>query len=321
MKNRVTGLIAVLAFLFIFMPAIDSEAAAFRQTNATANSITISWDSTFNEVVDGYRIYVGTSSTPVMVSNNTNSYTLTGLQQGCAYSVRVLCRMNGRDYYFDKLSHNYIFVKTQPRKMQTKNYKVVWNENNTVSVEYIDETSYTTDKNTWYKYANGVEFKVKDLKGKTKKTIQKAVNGNTYFSGSDATNTFSLKIPSALKNKGMKYQLRSYIQLANGKKIYSQWTENKVVIPQADISKLEKIGSKKVKIQWKKVADAVSYTIWKTTNGGDTYKKIATVKAKTRTYTIPNLKRGSNNGVLVTAKVKVKGKKYNSGKFYYNYYD
>ena len=320
MKSKIFRLITVVAFIVVFFPALTSQAAAFRQVDAAADSATISWNDTYNKVVQEYHIYINNNSTPVTVSNNTNSYTLDNLQQGCAYSVLVLCEMDGKEYYFDSVSHNYIFVKTKPKQMQEKNYSVTWNKNNSLEIEYLDETAYTVDKNTWYKFIDGVEFQVKNLDGRTKKTVSKAVNGSFYINGASALNSFSVKAPAAVRNKGIKYQLRSYIVLENGKKIYSEWTDTKVLIPQAKITGLDNYGSGEVQVKWNKVDNATGYTLWTTDNGGKTYDKVGTVNKKTTAYTISGLKKGSNYGVLVTAKVKVDGKKYNSQKSYYMYY-
>lgn len=318
-KSKITLFFTIFAFILLFAPTVKAEAAAFRQTDASSDSVTISWDDTYNNYVQGYHIYVGTSNVPVTVSNTVNSYTITKLQQGCAYTVLVLCCLNDKEYYFDSVSHDYIFVRTQPKKMSSDNYKVNWNEQNKIKVRYTDESYYTVNQNTWYKFIDGIEVKVKDLNGRKKTTVQKTTNGNIYVYGSEYS--FAFKAPNAVKNKGLQYQIRTYIQLDNGKKVYSEWTTTKVLIPQAKITKLKELDTDKIQVSWKKVSGAESYTIWKTTNNGASYKKVKTVSANTKTYTVSNFESGDENGIVITATVKVGKKKYNSQKSYYTYYN
>ena len=319
MKNKITKFFAIFAFILIFAPTVKAEAAAFRQTNASSGSVTVSWDNTYNNYVQGYHIYVGSNDIPITVSNTVNSYTITGLQQGCAYTVLVLCSLNDKEYYFDSTSHDYIFVRTQPKKMNSNSYKVSWNEQNKIKVKYTDESFYTVNQNTWYKFIDGIEVKVKDLKGKKKTTVQKSTKGNLYVYSSEYS--FAFKAPSVVKNKGLQYQIRTFIELENGKKIYSGWTPTKVLIPQAKITKLKDLGSDKVQVTWKQVAGAESYTIWKTTNNGKSYKKVKTVSADTKSYKVSDFESGDENGIVITATVKVGKKKYSSQKSYYTYYN
>lgn len=320
MKNKIMFFV-IFAIMLISAPTVKAEAAAFRQTNAESNSVTVSWDATYNNYVQGYNIYIGSSTIPITVSNTTNSYTITGLQQGCAYSVLVLCKMNNRDYYFDSTSHNYIFVRTQPKQLSSKCYSLSWDKNDKVTVEYTDKSSYTYDRLTWYKYIDGIELRVKDLNGKKKKTVIKAPKKTVYTTDSgNLIDSFTFKAPKSIRNNGMQYQIRTYILLDNGKKVYSNWTKAKVFIPQAKISKVLKLGSNKVQVTWKKISNAESYTIWKTTDGGESYKKVQTVSADTTSYKISNYKAGDMKGVVITAQVKVGKKKYNSQKSYYTFY-
>lgn len=322
MRYKFITFFVVIAFVLIFAPTVKAEAAAFRQTDATADTVTVSWDNTYNNYVQGYHIYVGGSNIPINVSSNVNSYKISQLKQGCAYSVLILCVLDNREYYFDSTSHDYILVRTQPKQMSSKSYKVSWNEKNRITVKYTDESSYTEDRYVWYKYFDGIEFRVKDINGKKKKTIVKTPAKSVYSnSSSNLIDSFTFKAPSAIKDKGMQYQIRTYIQLGNGKKIYSSWTKTKVFIPQAQISKVAELKSGKVQVTWKKVANAENYTIWKTTNGGKSYTKVQTVNANTTSYAVSDYETGDANGVVITATVKIGKKRYNSQKSYYTFYN
>lgn len=321
MKKSVKMLFIAVLFCFMLAPTVKAEAASYvKQTDATADSVTISWDTPYSNYAESYVVYVGNSPYQT-VSKNTKSLKINGLKQGVAYPVSVLFVNNKEYYYLDVESNSSMFVRTTPEKLEATD--VLWDKSDKIEFAYVDESLYLDANNVVCKYIDGIEFKAKDVKGKVRKTLKKTPRKTvtSYSKAEDLIDSFSFKAPSALKNKGMQYQVRTYIQLDNGKKIYSDWTSTKVIIPQAKVSKLQKVSSNKVRVSWKKVSGAKNYTIYKTTNSGKSYKKVKTVSAKTTSYTVSGFKKGKKNGVVIVAnKVKVGKKKYNSTKSYYTYY-
>lgn len=321
MKKSVKMLFIAVLFCFMLAPTVKAEAASYvKQTDATADSVTISWDTPYSNYAESYVVYVGNSPYQT-VSKNTKSLKINGLKQGVAYPVSVLFVNNKKYFYLDVESNSSMFVRTTPEKLEATD--VLWDKSDKIEFAYVDESLYLDANNVVCKYIDGIEFKAKDVKGKVRKTLKKTPRKTvtSYSKAEDLIDSFSFKAPSALKNKGMQYQVRTYIQLDNGKKIYSDWTSTKVIIPQAKVSKLQKVSSNKIRVSWKKVSGAKNYTIYKTTNSGKSYKKVKTVSAKTTSYTVSGFKKGKKNGVVIVAnKVKVGKKKYNSTKSYYTYY-
>lgn len=320
MKKSIKTIILAILFCFMLAPTVKAEAASYvKQTDATADSVTITWDTPYSNNAESYVVYVGNSPYQ-QVSNTTKTLKITGLKQGVAYPVSVLFLSNNEYYYLDVASNSSLNVRTKPAKLSTTD--ILWDKSDKIEFAYFDESSYAVGS-TVYKYIDGIEFKAKDVKGKVKKTIKKTSKKTVslYADVEDWIDSFTFKAPSSIKNKGMQYQVRTYILLDNGKKVYSDWTSTKVIVPQAKISKLQKVSSNKIRVTWKKVSGAKNYTIYKTTNSGKSYKKVKTISSKTTSYTVSNFKKGSKNGVVIVAnKVKVGKKRYNSTKSYYTYY-
>lgn len=322
MRKTIKTLILAMLFCFMLAPTVKAEAASYvKQTDATADSVTITWDTPYSNYAESYVVYVGNSPYQ-QVSKTTKTLKITGLKQGVAYPVSVLFVNNEELWYLDKANNSSLYVRTKPAKLSITD--IVWDKSDKIEFAYIDDSLYryfTSD--VVYKYIDGIEFRAKDVKGKVKKTIKKTPRKTVSYS-SDAEewiDSFTFKAPSSIKNKGMQYQVRTYILLDNGKKVYSDWTSTKVIVPQAKISKLQKVSTNKIRVTWKKVSGAKNYTIYKTTNSGKSYKKVKTVSSKTTSYTVSGFKKGKKNGVVVVAnKVKVGKKRYNSTKSYYTYY-
>lgn len=301
-----------------------------KQIDATANSVTVQWSSNYSSYAEGYVVYVG-QNVYQQVPNTVNQLTITGLQPGQVYTVIVGFVQGGEilplDIYNSATSGTY--VRTTPNKLASKYMQVTWKKDEKIIVEYVDESSFMPTDYSLEKYIDGIEFKVKDTKGKVRKTVKKAPKKTVYVSAADTPavlaekmiDSFTFGAPSAIKNKGMQYQVRTYIVLDNGKKVYSDWTSTKAFVPQAKVSKLVgRQGSDNVTVYWKKVSGAKGYTVYKTTNSGKSYKKVKSVGANTTSCTVSGFKRGKKYGVVIVAnKVKVGKKRYNSEKSYYTY--
>lgn len=319
MKNKLALLVAAFAFVLVLAPTVKAEAAV-RQTDATAKTVTIEWDAVPGAI--GYAVYLGSWDNMVDVVEGT-SYTFkdtNALPQGVAYSAGVsYVTANYYEYPVGSM-----VIRTAPKVLGKNDYAVTWSKSDKIKVEYFDALNYTSSSSSTIstKYIDGIEFEYKDVKGKNKKTLKKTVKKEVNNSKDEnLIDSFSFTASKALKNKGMQYRFRTYIQL-NGKKVYSDWSGTKVIIPQAKLTgKLLQVSKNKIKIKWKKVSGAKGYTIYRTTNGGKSYKKVKKVGANVTSYTVSNFKKGDKNGVIVVANnVKVGKKKYNSTKSYYTYY-
>lgn len=303
MKTKITMLLAAIAFVLVMTPAVNAKAYGIKQTVATANSATITWDA--DSYAQGWQVYVDSRLVANLPATQT-SYKLTGLAQGDVYAVEV-------KYVYPNTSgrEGFLVVKTKPKKVSK--IAVLWGKSDYIELLAQDPSGMYSLNGVTYGFADGFEIKIKDKSGKDRKTFAETYNSTTYGGGYQY-----FKAPSKVKNKGMKVAVRAYITLSNGTKVYGD-TYTKVVIPQPKMTKLKKVGKNKIRVYWKKLSGAGKYTIYKTTNKGKKWKKVKTVSAKTTSYVVSNFKSG--NGVLVVANnVKVGGKKYSSGKYWYYTY-
>ena len=120
---------------------------------------------------------------------------------------------------------------------------------------------------------------------------------------------------SSLQNKGFKVRVRAYVYDASGNRIFSDYSSAKVIVPRPKITSKKVISGSKpsLKIGWKKMSGAKSYTIYLSSNNGKSFKKKGTTKS--RSFKIKNLSRYKDYYVYVVANgVKCGKKKYSSTK-------
>ena len=310
MKEKMTMFIAAMLFVLALAPAVKAEAYGVDQIAAGTTDATISWDAESDSNFVGWVVYLNGQAIKELAPNVT-SFKLAGLTQGIPYAAQVYAKYK-YDYKtdYDYYSEGSVLVRTKPTKVKTTN--VVWKANDYIEIFAQDPDIYASNGN-YYTYADGFEIIVKDTKGKKKKSFDSY--NSSYYGGADEY----FKAPSALKNKGMQFSVRSYIKLDNGTKVYGD-TVTKVVVPQAKISKIRVSGSK-CKITWKKVSGATGYTIYRASNNGKTIKKIKKVGKNTTSYSVKKSYMDSTTkGIIVVANgVKIGKKKYNSTKSYYTH--
>lgn len=154
----------------------------------------------------------------------------------------------------------------------------------------------------------GYDIRVTTLKNKRITKMNISV-GNGL--GELENNKFCVYIQNdKFASQGFIFKVRAYVCDEKGNKLYSKFSEQKVIIPRASISGLW-MSDGNVKITWNKITGAANYTVYISKNGGKTFKKLTTTKL--RTYTIKHLLMKKNYYVYVQAnKVKYKNKKYNS---------
>lgn len=157
----------------------------------------------------------------------------------------------------------------------------------------------------------GYEIVVSTLKNKQIATLNTYDNSGKF--GLDGNKVVATVTNSKMKTQGFKFKVRSYVYDENTNKVYSNFSKEKIIIPRATVTK-GAMKSGKVKISWKKVSGAKSYTIYLSSNNGKKFKKLGTTKKSS--YTISKkLTKYKDYYVYVQANsVKYKGKKYNSTK-------
>jgi fibronectin type 3 domain-containing protein len=97
--------------------------------------------------------------------------------------------------------------------------------------------------------------------------------------------------------------------------IYGKWSDSKVIVAQPSLV-LEQKSSKSIKLSWKKISGATSYTVYRSTSSYTGFKKIKTTKSTKLTNS--GLKSNTYYYYYVVANgVKVKGKNLKSTKATY----
>lgn len=316
MRNKITMMFAVL-FVLALAPAMKAEAYGVEQTTATKNSATIVWTPDMSSYCVGYYVYVNGTAVSNLLPVGTSTYNITGLSQGTPYFVEIAEIYVYSDGDMVAYSGGSETVRTTPNKISKT--EVSWTKSDYITIYAADPDVYTTSSGGTYLYADGYEIKIKDKNNKVRKTIKEAYNWTIYGAAKE-----SFTAPSKLKNKGMIYTIRPYIQLDNGTKVYGD-AITKVAVPQAKVTKIKSYSSSSYRVTWKKVTGATGYTIYRVTSDDDgnwkSTKKIKKVSKNTTSYTIKRSYMNSRKkGIMVIANgVKIKGKKYNSTRSYYTY--
>lgn len=157
----------------------------------------------------------------------------------------------------------------------------------------------------------GYEVVVSTLKNKQITTMDSEYYPNDF--GLKDNKVVALVSNTKMKTQGFKFKVRSYVYDENAQKVYSAFSKEKVIIPRATITN-KSLKSGKVKVTWKKVSGAKSYTVYLSSNNGQSFKKVGTTKKNS--YTInKSLARYKDYYVYIQSNnVKYKGKKYSSTK-------
>ncbi|MDD6070891.1 MAG: hypothetical protein PUC12_08790 [Clostridiales bacterium] len=177
-----------------------------------------------------------------------------------------------------------------------------------LSWDYDANLNYYSDVYPGY---FGWEVQVTTLKNKQITTIDSDYYPNDFKT--NGSKIVALISNTKMKTQGFKFKVRSYVYDENAQKVYSDFSKEKIIIPRPTITSKALKGGK-VKVTWKKVSGAKNYTIYLSSNEGQSYKKIGT--SKKTSYTIQKkLSKYKNYYVYIQANsVKYKGKKYNSTK-------
>lgn len=266
---------------------------------ATASSLTITWAPCPGAT--SYNVYDG--STNVLLGTVTNStFVRNSLAPGNAYSIKVVpVRTTEAGYAaFDsyRILSNVYTKPNKPVKPSTANFGLS-------SIYYNINAAYfgATDPS---KSANGYEIEVYTMKGNKK-----------VFTATRSSNRFAVK-----RNTAYKYRCRFYATYGN-EKIYGDWSGYRYFVYQTVNGKKY---SNRIKMSWKKVANAKNYTVSISTKEKGGYKKVKTLSSKSTSLTIrkcgkSKIKKNKTYYVKVVANLKdgkksVKSDTYYVGKAY-----
>ena len=267
--------------------------------DVSATSLTITW--TPCPGATSYNVYDGTTKTLLGTVTNT-TYVRNSLAPGNSYSIQVVpVRTTEAGYAaFDsyRILSNVYTKPNKPVKPSTANFGLS-------SIYYNNNAAYfgATDPS---KSANGYEIEVYTMKGNKK-----------VFTATRSSNRFAVK-----RNTAYKYRCRFYATYGN-EKIYGDWSGYRYFVYQTVSGKKY---SNRIKMSWKKVANAKNYTVSISTKEKGGYKKVKTLSSKSTSLTIrkcgkSKIKRNRTYYVKVVANLKdgkksVKSDTYYVGKAY-----
>lgn len=239
-----------------------------KQTDATASSITMSWDSMPG--VEGYMIYRYDSydSFTNLGASVTNSYTLKGLQASSneSYFVVAVKSNSGGDVAISRTFER-VDMRTAPAK-----------------VSYIQMSSYYSSLGSadfkWNGVNNvdGYQFQLQNYTGKTILTKE--------------TGSFTTSVYINPYKKGVFTQARcrAYITV-NNKRVYGAWSPYDYNATATKATAIRSGNKKKITLKWTKIKGASGYAIYVSTKSGSGFKKIKSLKANKTKYSFTKFKK------------------------------
>lgn len=160
----------------------------------------------------------------------------------------------------------------------------------------------------------GYEVEFYTLKNKKFASYNSSKNSSSFLMNDDYTQTGIEASNNKFKTGGYKVRVRAFYTEDGTNYDYSKWVE-KVIVPRATIKNLKQVSrrSTTTKITWNKVSGAKSYTLYRSSNNGKSFKKVTTTKKTSAT--VKSLKLYTDYIFYVQANgVKYKKKKLNSTK-------
>lgn len=269
---------------------IPTTPTEFKQTAATKNSATFTWEKVTGAT--GYQLYVldDNYDWKKIATTTKNSITVKGLGTSSKekYAVAAVKNVEGYDAV-GKLSDS-IYAKTTPSKVKTIDMTYFWSSLKECKFEWTSVNN-----------ADGYQYEVKKVSGKKVYDRKFTSSSDTYFKPYPQ-GTF------------IKARARAYITV-NGKKVYGSWSDYTYSGVSKRVTAKRSKNGKAITLNWKKVSGVTEYRIYISTNQNKGYKKVATVSSKKAAkYTITkynkkSLKKGQKYYVRLKYVSKVGSKK------------
>ncbi len=266
--------------------SVPSETIKF--TKATTNSLTFTWQAAAGATSYNvsYHLSTASSDTSSVVSTETNSITISGLQSDTEYDINIAP------------------VRTEPSTgfAATDNSTSRWNYPTLPkNVSGLEVTAFSINGSLHFewnkcKVADGYEAEVYTYNGK-KPLIKQSLTSSYLYLTNKKLKTAQI----------YKFRVRAYVTNADNNKSYSSWSAYQYTSRILDKATVKKSGSK-LKVSWKKVKGASSYTVYMATDSSThTYKKMGTTN-KTNLLLKKKIKKGTYYYIRIVPNYK-KGKK------------
>ena len=248
-----------------------SKVQNLRQTKATKNSISMTWDAVAG--ASSYKILIFENyDYKTVATSKTNSVTIKGLDasSNIEYYVAAVKNVNGYEAVGDRSKS--VDMKTVPKKVTRIAITDLYDN---IKVCYYGWTSCEN--------ADGYQYEITSLNGKKK-----------YYKAT--TTSTSARLTTYPVGAFTKARVRAYVEI-NGKKTYGPWSDYNYNACSKDVTARRSKNGKKITLKWKKVSGVSEYRIYISTKEKKGYKKVATVSSKKSSYTITkynkkNLKKG-----------------------------
>ena len=248
-----------------------SQGQNLKQTQATKNSISMTWDAVAG--ASSYKILIFENyDYKTVATSKTNSVTIKGLDasSNIEYYVAAVKNVNGYEAVGNRSKS--VDMKTVPKKVTRVAITDLYDN---IKVCYYGWTSCEN--------ADGYQYEITSLKGKKK-----------YYKAT--TTSTSARLTTYPVGAFTKARVRAYVEI-NGKKTYGPWSNYDYNACSKDVTARRSKNGKKITLKWKKVSGVSEYRIYISTKEKKGYKKVATVSSKKSSYTITkynkkNLKKG-----------------------------
>ena len=248
-----------------------SQVQNLKQTKATKNSISMTWDAVAG--ASSYKILIFENyDYKTVATSKTNSVTIKGLDasSNIEYYVAAVKNVNGYEAVGDRSKS--VDMKTVPKKVTRIAITDLYDN---IKVCYYGWTSCEN--------ADGYQYEITSLNGKKK-----------YYKAT--TTSTSARLTTYPVGAFTKARVRAYVEI-NGKKTYGPWSNYDYNACSKDVTARRSKNGKKITLKWKKVSGVSEYRIYISTKEKKGYKKVATVSSKKSSYTITkynkkNLKKG-----------------------------
>ena len=273
---------------------------------ATANSITISWNSVSN--VDGYILYASTSKNgsyniitandkDILIAGNNN--VVTNINKDISFTHK---KLNVGTTYYYKLR---AYVLQGSLKNYSEYTTVVSRKQSVPKVSAVKLVNSSADslKLSWEKVADASGYEIYQAPKKNGKYKKIATIGK----GS----TISRTIKKLSYNKAYYFKVGAFRTVNSTKKYgaYSTIIGKKVILAKPALTVKAK-SKTAMSLSWEKVSGAKQYEIYRATSKKGAYKKIATTKSLK--YTNTKLKKNKAYFYKIKAVQKIGSKTYRS---------